>query len=288
VKSGASRGRRAVRSCLVCSRPSTRSYCDRCSRLLGIRHDSTKRRLALREAYDRDLDAFRCHWSRVPLDERDPRDPFHISFDHFYPVRSSRLVASSELLNSMKFELGPEEFPAAVRELAAHHGGRPFDRDAVKFEWWGRRAPAWPRPRGGLSLTGGCAVCGDARLARSRHCPRCYGIIGARHHDYVARARALGEAWSPGERRFLCHFTGVGLEEEDNGSPWLITFGRRVPGDDGTMVAAAWWVNRMKEGLSEEEFWSVVGELDECWREGREFERGVCEFKYWRRRARRE
>jgi len=243
-----------VRSCFVCSRPSTRRYCDRCSRLLGIRHDSTKRRAALREAYDRDLDAFRCHWSRVPLDERDPRDPFHISFDHFYPVRSSRLVVSSELLNSMKFELGPEEFPPVVRELAAHRAGAPFRRDVVKFEWWGRRAPAWPRPRGGLSLAGGCAVCGEARSARSRYCPRCYGLIGARHRDYVARARALGEAWSPGERRFLCHFTGVGLEEEDSGSPWLITFGRRVPGDDGTMVAAAWWVNRMKEGLSEEEF----------------------------------
>jgi len=45
-------------------------------------------------------------------------------------------------------------------------------------------------------------------------------------------------------------------------------------------VAGAWWVVRMKEGLSEEEFWLVVGELDACWRGGGEFEREVCEFRY--------
>jgi hypothetical protein len=35
----------------------------------------------------------------------------------------------------------------------------------------------------------------------------------------------------------------------------------------------------MKEGLEEEELWLVVEELDGCWREGREFDRMVCEFK---------
>jgi hypothetical protein len=48
-------------------------------------------------------------------------------------------------------------------------------------------------------------------------------------------------------------------------------------------VAGAWWVVRMKEGLEEMEFWLVVGELDACWREGREFDRDICEFRYWRR-----
>ncbi len=147
--------------------------------------------------------------------------------------------------------------------------------------------PPLPRMVGGLAPTGACGVCGEPRLERLGYCPRCYGIIRARHRDFHARARALGEAWSPEEGRFLCHYTGAWLEEEDVGSPWFVTFGRRVPGDGETMVAAAWWVVRMKEGLSEEEFWSVVGELDACWREGREFEREVCEFRYWRRRNKR-
>jgi len=112
--------------CLVCSKPipPTRHYCDRCAKYFAVRRDQLKRRAALRAAYDPDIDAFRCHWTRVPLDELDPNDPLYISFDHLEPVREATLVVTSELVNSMKFELGPKEFPLAVRELAAHRAGR--------------------------------------------------------------------------------------------------------------------------------------------------------------------
>ena len=271
--------------CLVCSNPSLpgRWYCARCYPYFVNRHDNLKRRVALREAYDPDLDGFRCRYTRVPLEETDARDPFHLTVDHLVPVRSSRLVATSELLNSMKSELGPEEFPLVVRELSRHHAGRPFRRDVVAFEWWGRRMPPQPESGGAVAPAGACEVCGGPRTEGRDLCRRCYDIVRAGHTDFRARARALKEAWSPEEGRFLCHFTGAWLEVEDVGSPWYVAFGHRVPGDDATLVAGAWWVTRMKEGLEEGELWLVVGELDACWREGREFERDVVEFKYWRR-----
>jgi len=38
---------------------------------------------------------------------------------------------SSALLNVMKGQMTHDEFHRAVHELAAHHRGKPFDRDAV-------------------------------------------------------------------------------------------------------------------------------------------------------------
>ena len=57
----------------------------------------------------------------------------------------------------------------------------------------------------------------------------------------------------------------------------------RPPGDAGTLVVAAWWVNAMRTALSEDEFWKVVVEYDKYLREGGEFDRGIAEFRCWRR-----
>jgi len=67
------------------------------------------------------------------------------------------------------------------------------------------------------------------------------------------------------------------------GRPWSLNFDHRIPGDWREFVVTAWWVNLMKTDLSVEEFWKVVGELDWYLREGGEFDKGVVEFRYWRR-----
>ena len=102
-------------------------------------------------------------------------------------------------------------------------------------------------------------------------------------HVYKARGNVLKQAWSADEDGFLCHYTGVRVDEDDPGSPWYLSFDHGTPRDDGTLVVAAWWVNAMKTALSEEEFWKVVGEYDRYLREGGEFDRDVVGFRYWRR-----
>jgi hypothetical protein len=102
--------------CYACARPTPprQRYCSRCRPYVVGRKEQLKRRSAMREAYDPASDAYRDHWSGVILDGKDRTDPFHMGFDHLYPVRTSRLVVCSELSNLMKTELGPEEFRLAV------------------------------------------------------------------------------------------------------------------------------------------------------------------------------
>jgi len=281
--------------CYVCGRetPPRQRYCDRCRIVIVGRKEQLKRRAAMREAYDRDLDGFRDHWSGVLLDGKDRTDPFHMGFDHYYPVRTSRLVVCSELSNFMKTELGPDEFPLAVEELTAHHAGRPFDRDFIGFEYWKRRSLSPPEPgrrlrRGELTkvLVEECIVCGRPPRRWSYCCERCRRFVYWRGYDRHQHARAMKESWSPDEDGFLCYYTGARVVDDDPRSPWYLTFDHRVPGEAETIVVAASWVNAMKTALSEEEFWAVVGEYDRYLREGGEFDRDVAEFRYWRRKGR--
>jgi hypothetical protein len=146
------------RTCAICHRPTVSPwspYCARCRGHLYNRPENAKRRAALLAAYDRDLDGFRCGYSGAPLEEEDADDPFYLVFDHEVPLRFSGLVASSALLNSMKGQLGPDEFPRAVRELAAHRAGRPFDRDRIAFSHWGAGEGGLGKVVGSASSAGG-------------------------------------------------------------------------------------------------------------------------------------
>ena len=281
--------------CCVCEKetPPRRIYCDRCRTLVGS-NDRTKRRAALRMAYDRSVDGFRCHWCGVLLEEEDDADPFHLCFDHLIPEKTSELVVSSEIFNHMKSDFAPEEFLRAIRELAAHRAGRPFDRDLVEFRYWSRRVtsqqgPGGPSQRGALKLVNveECVICGGEPVPWSYYCPRCRRLMLIRNTTTRHLVRAMKEAWSAEEDGFVCRHTGVRVDDDKPRSPWYISFDHSVPRDDDTLVVTAWWVNVMKSALSEEEFWKVVGEFDRYLREGGTFDRDVVGFSYWWRGGKR-
>ncbi len=187
----------------------------------------------------------------------------------------------------MKGQMTPDEFRKAVRELAAHHRGKPFDRGAVSFEYWTEHMPPRPGPRlrreeRAKAAYSDCVVCGRRTVKYSIYCPRCRWYVFWHGSGHPAYARALREAYDAATDGFVCQYTGVRLDDE-MGRPWSLNFDHVVPGDDSRFAVAAWWVNYMKTDLAVDEFWQVVGELDACWREGREFDRDIAEFKYWRR-----
>ncbi len=276
--------------CCVCGKEtgSQERHCDRCASLIQHK-DRIKRRHALQKAYDSSADGFRCHWCGVLLEEEDYTDPFHLCFDHFFPVKSSELVASSEIFNKMKYELGPEEFHKAIKELAAHRAGKPFDKDVVEFRYWGLKAPSPSEVDEALHpyeitkvVVDECAICGRPPRKWSKFCPRCRRFVRMHRHAYHHNVKAMKEAYSEDEDAFICHYTGVKLDDESR-SPWFLSFDHAVPGDEGTIVVAAYWINQMKNALNGEEFWKVVGEYDRYLREGGEFDRDVVGFRYWRR-----
>jgi hypothetical protein len=281
-------------TCYVCGKqtPPHDKYCGRCLALIKNKQEKLKRREAMRKAYDKEVDGFRDFWTDVVLDERDDGSPFSPCFDHYYPVRASRLVVTSELSNRLKAAFAPSEFPRAIAELARHHAGEPFDRDFIDFTHWNLRAPTPTGWRTGWvemvnAASPGCRICGRPTAKLFRYCPRCHRFVTWNGTVRTVAVNAMKEAWSAEQGGFLCHFTGMRVEEADPRSPWFLTFDHRVPGERETLVVAAWWVNMMKSSLSELEFWRVVGEYDRYLHEGGEFDRDVVGFDYWRK-ARRE
>ena len=278
--------------CYVCGKEThpRQRYCDRCRIFVTDTKEQMKRRAALREAYDQDHDGFRCHWSGILLDEIDRDGPFSLCFDHLVPVRTSKLVVSSALFNLMKCELTDEEFLLAIKELADHLRGQEFDKNLIKFTHWNVKAPSptGPGRRPGNKGLGKvnvpeCIICGRPPLHWSYYCSRCRPFVVMHPHAKRLHARAMREAWSKEQDGFCCHYTGVRLNERDTRSPWFLSFDHGIPGDDQTLVVAAFWVNAMKTALSEAEFWAVVLEYDRYLREGGEFDRDVAEFRYWKR-----
>jgi hypothetical protein len=95
-------------------------------------------------------------------------------------------------------------------------------------------------------------------------CPA--GLLAARIHPKHSTAPPLEKRWN------VCGFK----------SPWYITFDHRIPGKPGDLVVAAFWVNRMKTYLTEEEFRAVVMELADHIRSGTEFNKAVVDAARYR------
>jgi len=267
-------------------------YCPRCRPLVATKAESKKRAAALIQDYDGQIDGFRCRWTKLVLDTNDRYGPLSLCFDHIIPRKSSALATSSILANSMKSDLGPEEFPLAIKHLALHHAGQPFDRDIIGFIYWAEQPIRLAAPLLGRALfpaertsaaISKCDICSEPSFPHSIYCPRCRRFVFWGGHDHLPRVKALKMAWWPELRGFLCYYTGVLLNLMDPRNPWYMTYDHRIPGNDRTQVMAASWINSMKTSLSETEFWAVIKELARYLAEGGEFNRKVVRFKYWNR-----
>ena len=259
------------------------------------RHVGVHNGEAIIEDYDEALDAFRCRWFGVVLDTRNRSGPMSLCFDHLIPRKTSRLATSSMLANSMKSDLGPEEFPPVLLELARHKKGAPFNKDIIRFLYWAERplplgAPLPPgliflqeRTRAVISE---CDICGDPSYPDSIYCPRCRRFVFSGGHDHLPRVRALKRAWDPILRAFICYYTGIPLDFTNPKNPWHMTMEHRTPKNDNSQVVAASWVNAVKTALSEHEFWAVIMEYDRWKREGGQFNGNVVKYRYWNRAVR--
>ena len=124
--------------CPVCDkRADPYIYCPRCRRLI-FSHPTDHRLLAqaLKAAYDKGRDLFVCRYTHIPLDASDGRSPFFVNYDHRIPRKIGDIVVCAAFINAMKNSMSDTEFWAAVRELARHFAGAPFDRSAVRFRYW--------------------------------------------------------------------------------------------------------------------------------------------------------
>jgi hypothetical protein len=227
----------------------------------------------------------------VILDTKNRDRPMSLCFDHITPRKTSKLATTSMLGNSMKSDLGGEEFEPAMLELGRHRTGAPFNKDIIKFLYWVERpvpleAPLPPvlfaAERARTAVTE-CEICDDPPFPRSIFCPRCRRFVFSGGHDHRPRVRALKWAWDPVLRMFICYYTGIPLDITNPRSPWYLTLEHRTPGNEWSQVVAASWVNAVKTALSEHEFWKIILEYARWKREGGEFNAKIVKYRYWNR-----
>jgi hypothetical protein len=131
----------SVDACIICGHPPLRGmyYCARCREIVHNHYSVPCLVDALRNAYDKDRDGFRCHYTGILLDLDNPSGRWHLSFDHQIPGKPETIVVAAICINKMKEALSGDEFIAVVKELAHHFlTGEAYNQDIIKFEYWNR------------------------------------------------------------------------------------------------------------------------------------------------------
>jgi hypothetical protein len=147
IPAGRAPPRRVPSGCHVCGGERIRCgwYCARCRRLVrGGCHDNNIREAALKCAFVPARNGFVCRYTHVLLDDRSPKRPCSVSFDHKIPGRQEQVVCAY-FVNCMKTDLTDTEFRAVLRELTNHWRlGTPFETGVIDA---GRYAGAAARRR---------------------------------------------------------------------------------------------------------------------------------------------
>jgi hypothetical protein len=273
--------------CAICGKAidSGSKYCDRHRKLFSGKKELAATVAAAKEAWSKLEDAYICRYTGAKLDETDPSDEWYITFDHMVPGKPGKLVACARWVNEMKTDLLFGEFRKAIRGVNTFHlTGVPFDKGSIGCGHWSRAVDSSARRglagllrKGERTLKADCPVCGGRTGPGYIYCKRCMGLI-RNHPEHVAHAAALKKGWDAARHVFVCHYSGIVLDEKDCHGPFYLTFDHTIPGQRGKLVLAAYLFNEMKCSLTEDAFWAVVKELVRHWEEGTPFDRSVAKF----------
>jgi hypothetical protein len=216
-------------------------------------------------AWSKELDAFVCAYTGVPLDEKNPKSPWYLNFDHVIPGKKGDLAVCCALANDMKSDMTADEFTAVIRAFAVYRKTGVFPKEAIDLKYWIRMvrpsilgAGRIPAERG--TVVTDCGICGKKSVPGSVYCARCRKFLFGKY-EHRARLEAMKEAWDPAQDGFICRYTGVRLEENNTKDPWYISFDHRIPGRKGDLAVCARFVNTVKVTLTAEQFPRVMEAL---------------------------
>jgi len=123
-----------VQYCDICGSTPLRYslYCARCNRLVQRHGRVGSQRNAFKASYNKELDAFLCYYTKIPLEITGRYGPWHLSLDHRTPGDESSQVVAALWVNRLKTYLSELQFRAVIRSLANHiRTGAPYDRSVV-------------------------------------------------------------------------------------------------------------------------------------------------------------
>jgi hypothetical protein len=130
--------------CFICIRDRgiMKKYCPRCRKFVYRAGNKAAHVLALILDYDPVTDTFRCHYTKIVLEEKDSKSPRYLTFDHVVPGGGEKgnLVLTFALYNEGKTDMTDDEHVAFCREVVRAHDGGKFDENVLKLKYWLRMA----------------------------------------------------------------------------------------------------------------------------------------------------
>jgi len=128
-------------ACCICGQPKPSilsKYCSTCTktaRRMKLLRLPAKTKKAVWD-YIRQY-GYLCYYTGMELDQKDPHDPWYVSFDHYNPRDPKKIVITSYLVNEMKNDLTEKEFWFYIAQLANHfRKGTPVRK--IKLKFWSR------------------------------------------------------------------------------------------------------------------------------------------------------
>jgi len=288
-----SKSLKEIKKCCGCTRRPVfsvhSSFCKTCSRIAfrmksrRFPPDAEAAVWAYIRAYD-----YRCYYTKMLLEMDDIRSPWYCVFDHLKPLDPRTVVLTSALVNEIKSALSGDEFWFYVFQLDDFkREGKPIEK--IRLAYWRRhlpinlekgpfgKKPKWPHPKDKK-----CDICGRPVFKiRSKYCLRCS------HFNHRMELKGFPPEAVEKIREhlrthgYVCQYTGISLDTENDRSPWYCVFDYANPGDPSSVVITCWLFAEMKTDLSIKEFWYYIRQLANYKRYGMKIRKK--ELHYWAR-----
>jgi len=179
---------------------------------------------------------FVCEHTGVDLVLDNPKSPWYVVFDHYYPHSNKKIVLACSIFNQMKKGLVVEEFWNLVGQLASHHkNGTPVEK--IELKYWDRVRPRPKHIQPSMEMveremlsrvenvTRKCSGCGQpvrSKYARyCRECARLHYRMRLLRFSHKVREEIFAYIRKYGKK---CYYTSVDLDMDNPNSPWYAVF----------------------------------------------------------------
>ena len=243
------------KKCIICKRPvfsNMSKYCLECHKFEQRLHGNSTRRFS-RQAIKGIWDFVRkkgyvCYYTGMKLEMNDPKSPWYCVFDHWLPGDPRKIVLTSALLNGMKSDLTEKEFWYFVIQLD-NCRKKHIQIRKRRVKYWVRLYPAGHKRPAGLLLVctpalaevkRNCIICGkpihEMYKSYPKYCNTC-AHLARRMDDEDFSLAVVDGIWDHVRQRgYVCYYTGLKLELNNEQSPWYCVFDHWIPGDDSKVV----------------------------------------------------
>ena len=200
-----------------------------------------------------------CSLSGVSLELKDDTSPWYLVFRRVIPSDKAKILPAAAVFNGMKSALTKRLFKYYIIALDD------WRKKHIKVH---KKPIAHWRPVG-LGVKNLCPGCGRRKVVKGyKYCARCSKANFRMHHERFSR-ESMQSVWDYLHAHdYIDYYTGMKLNLNNTQSPWYMVFDHLIPRDPKKIVPTSGLINEMKCDLTEDEFWYLISELANFFRNG--------------------